>query len=518
MGNVSGETRLWLGYTRHASRAGEPSRRLSSGRILLAQHLLGNPGAAWAVGNRSVPMDCRRSGSPGPACGKHVTPRSVSRSRLPVDLGSVRSRLSHKREFRGDELSIRERTTVHVRRDVGGAEPPAAGSSHSCSIGLLMASGLLTEQEPREGENSATSFEPHALFTPSAYLALRYGLGVFVSLGNMLVMTRLIGPHPYGLFVTAIGIVAFLSNLARAGVDIYLVRLEPAPDQRIYDIAITLVLFISAALSLLGAISVPLLIRWFHGSEFVKPYLTLLLSIPVTSITGVVMAKLERELNFRSVARIELGGQTAGLVISAILAGAGCGVWAPVAGQSAWQVYVFIATSAATRMVPRIAFDLKETRKMLSFGIGFTSSMRVWQLRTLVNPLLVGRFAGADGVAFVALAVRIAEALGTLRLAAGRMAIAALSRLQNRREQFRLAVERASLLQVVTQGPLLYAFSLAGPLIVRHVIGMRWMPILLLYPFVAAGVLVNSVYNLQASALFVIGKQWTVMRYCTRHG
>ena len=101
-----------------------------------------------------------------------------------------------------------------------------------------MASGLLTEQEPREGENSATSFEPHALFTPSAirggaYLALRYGLGVLVSLGNMLVMTRWIGPHPYGLFVTAIGIVAFLSNLARAGIDTYLVRLESVPDQRI---------------------------------------------------------------------------------------------------------------------------------------------------------------------------------------------------------------------------------------------------------------------------------------------
>jgi O-antigen/teichoic acid export membrane protein len=385
-----------------------------------------------------------------------------------------------------------------------------------------MASGLLIEQEDRAGDNSSASFEADDLFTPDAirggaYLAARYGLGVFVSLGNMLVMTRWIGPHAYGLFVTAIGIVAFLSNLARAGVDIYLVRLEPAPDRRICDIAITLVLFMSAALSLLGAVSVPLLIRWFHGSEFVKPYFVLLLTIPVTSMTGIAMAKLERELNFRSVARIELGGQTAGLVISAILAGSAFGVWAPVAGQFAWQVYVLIATSAATRMVPRITFDLKEARAMLSFGIGFTSSMRVWQLRTLVNPLLVGRFAGADGVAFVALAVRIAEALGTLRLAAGRMAIAALARLQDKREQFRIAVERASLLQVMTQGPLLFAFSLAGPLIVRHVIGVRWMPILLLYPFVAAGVLVNSVYNLQASALFVMGRHWTVMRSYTLH-
>jgi hypothetical protein len=99
-----------------------------------------------------------------------------------------------------------------------------------------MASGLVIEQVCRAGDNSSASFEADDLFTPDAirggaYLAARYGLGVFVSLGNMLVMTRWIGPHAYGLFVTAIGIVAFLSNLARAGVDIYLVRLEPAPDR-----------------------------------------------------------------------------------------------------------------------------------------------------------------------------------------------------------------------------------------------------------------------------------------------
>src|SRR5438552_15236703 len=121
-------------------------------------------------------------------------------------------------------------------------------------------------------------------------------------------MTRCISPNAYCFFVTAIVIVAYLSYLARAGVNTYLVRLESVPDQRIYDIAITLVLFISATLSLLGAISVPLLIRWFHGSEFVTPYLVLLLSIPVTIVTGIAMAKLERELNVRSIARIELGG------------------------------------------------------------------------------------------------------------------------------------------------------------------------------------------------------------------
>ncbi len=350
-----------------------------------------------------------------------------------------------------------------------------------------------------------------------AYLAARYGLGVIVSLGTMLIMTWWIGPHAYGLFVTAIGLVAFLSSLARAGADTYLVRREATPDVHLYEVAGTLILLVSMGLALTGAALVPMLVRWYGSREFVAPYLLLLLSIPVSGLAGVPMAKLERKLNFRSVAGIELGGQSLGLVVATTLAWLKLGVWAPVAGQIAWQTFVLIAACVSASMVPRLRCDIGETREMLWFGIGLTASLRAWQLRTLVNPLLVGRFAGAEGVAFVALALRIAEALGTFRLAAGRMAIAALARLQNKREEFRTALERALYLQVITLGPLLCVFSLLGPFIVRHVIGTRWTPSLVVYPFVAAGVLVNSIYNLQASALFVRGQQWTVMRSYLAH-
>jgi len=349
------------------------------------------------------------------------------------------------------------------------------------------------------------------------YLAGRYGLGVLVSLGNMLVMTWWIGPHAYGLFVTAIGIVAFLSAVARSGVDTYLVRSETPPDGRMYGTAATLILSISIVLGAIAAAATPLLIRWYGSREFVAPFLVLLLTVPVTGLTGVPMAKLERALDFRSIAAIELAGQAGGLLVAALLAWSRAGVWAPVIGQVTWQTFTLVAACRSASMVLRLRFDPSRAREMLSFGIGLTASLRTWQLRTLVNPLLVGRFAGVEGVAFVALAVRIAEALGTIRLAAGRMAIAALARLQSRPEQFRKALERALYLQVITLGPLLCGFALLGPFVLPHVAGARWMPSLVIYPFIAAGVLVNSVYNLQASALFVVGKQWTVMHSYTAH-
>lgn len=369
---------------------------------------------------------------------------------------------------------------------------------------------------------TASSCDPGSGFSQDTlrggvFLAARYGLGVLVSLANMLVMTWWIGPHAYGLFVTAVGIVAFLATLARCGVDTYLVRSDVPPGDQDYGTAATLILAASVVLTMAGAAVTPLLIRWYGNREFVLPYLALLLTIPVTGLTGIPMARLERALDFRRVAAIELASQFAGLVAAALLAWSRVGVWAPVLGQVTWQVVTFFAVLSAAPGLKRLRFERAAAREMLSYGMSLTASLRTWQLRTLVNPLLVGRFAGAEGVAFVALAIRIAEALGTFRLAAGRMAIAGFARLQGRREEFRKALEQALYLQVVTLGPLLCTFALCGPFMVRHLMGERWMPSLALYPFVAAGVLVNSVYNLQASALFVIGKPRLVTEAYTAH-
>lgn len=350
-----------------------------------------------------------------------------------------------------------------------------------------------------------------------AFLAARYGLGVLVSLGNMLVLTWWIGPHAYGIFVTAIGLVSFLASVSRAGVDTYLVRLEPQPDARIYGVATTVVFVASIALTAIGCASIPLLVRWYGSREFVTPYFILLLSIPPVALTGIPTATLERKLDFRKLASLELGGQALGLVLSVALAWNHRGVWAPVAGQIAWQCFLFITTCWYAKYVPRFRFDKQQAQAMLRYGVGLTASLRTWQLRTLVNPLLVGKFAGAEAVAFVAFAIRTAEALGSVRMAAGRLAIAALARVQNSHEQFRASLEQALFLQIITLGPLLCAFALLGPWGVRHVAGVRWLPSLVVYPFIAAGVLVNSLYNLQASALFVVGKQWLVLRSYTAH-
>ena len=347
------------------------------------------------------------------------------------------------------------------------------------------------------------------------YVGLRYGFGILIGLANMFALTWWIGPHDYGVFVAAIGLSAFLGSLTRAGADTYLVRRETPPDGSLYNVATSLIVCVSLGLVLLGMAAVPALVRWYDSREFALPYLTTLATVPLTGIAGPAIAKLERELNFRSAAGIELAGQFLALVVSAFLAWRRMGVWAPVAGAIASQTWVAIAAWRAAQIAPRFVWNAREVREMLSFGLGYTLSLRVWQLRSLVNPLLVGRLLGADAVAFVALAIRIAESLGFIRSAAGRLAVVGLSRLRTEPERFRAAVQKGLELQVLTLGPLLCAFAMAAPFVVDTFFGARWKPAVQVFPWVALAVLLNSVFNLQASALYVLGKQWSVLwTYC----
>ena len=349
------------------------------------------------------------------------------------------------------------------------------------------------------------------------YLSLRYGLALLISVANMLVLTWWLGPHVYGVFVTAVTITTFLSSLSRFGIDTYLVRCESAPKDNDYNVAFTVVLGISVALALVGAAVVPALTYWYSNTELVLPYLVLLLSIPLIGAAGPPLARLERELSFRTVAGIELAGQFTFCLTTVVLCACGLRLWAPLIGFLSWQGIALAGAFASTGFRPHFRFEATVARAMLRFGFGYSASIRTWQLRTLVNPLLVGRFAGTEAVAFVALAIRIAEALGFVRTAAGRLGIAALARLQQDSARFRSALTRAQELQVITLGPLLGVAVICSPWIVPQILGARWLPAIVVLPFVGAGVLINSIFNLQASALFALGKEWAVTRSYTLH-
>ncbi|GAB6876180.1 oligosaccharide flippase family protein [Thermaerobacter litoralis] len=342
------------------------------------------------------------------------------------------------------------------------------------------------------------------------YLAVRQGLGMALSLMTVLLVTRTIGPGPYGTYAAAVGVATFAYNLGQLGIGVYLIRRAEQPEIGDYHQAFTLLLCTSLFAALLAMPLAPLLARWTSIVDLAPVARVVFLALPLQLLALVPLAQLERDLAYRTVATVELLGQAGFIVVAVPLALLGVGVWAPVAGWWAQHGLIFALLYRFAGYRPRLLLDSVRVRAILGYSLSYSASIWIWQLRPLVNPLVVGRFAGAEAVGLVALAMRLVEMLSFVKSVTWRLSIAGLARLQADRARLLLALEEGMRLQVLAMGPVLFAFALVGPPILDRVFGPRWNGVMEVYPFVALGVLVNALFALHSSALYVYKENWAV--------
>jgi PST family polysaccharide transporter len=150
---------------------------------------------------------------------------------------------------------------------------------------------------------------------------------------------------------------------------------------------------------------------------------------------------------------------------------------------------------------------------MLSYGLGYSVSLWVTQLRTFANPIIVGRFLGAAGVGYVALAIRILDSLGFVKVATTRISIAALARLLGERDRLARALTEGMALQVLAVGPLIVGFGVVAPLVIPLVFGPEWLPTLVVYPLMGLSYIAASMFMLHSSALVTLHRNYDVAAF-----
>jgi O-antigen/teichoic acid export membrane protein len=349
------------------------------------------------------------------------------------------------------------------------------------------------------------------------YLFVRLGLGMAISTIGIILLTRTIGPGAYGLYAAVLGIYMYLTDLSTWGVEVYLIRREEEPQPQDYHQAFSLLLLLGSAVAGLAILALPLLEQWVRLEGFGSVAVAMFGALPVVLLGRVPLARLERALAYRRVALIELAAQMAFYLVALILAYRGLGVWAPIGGWWAAELLRLGLLYGAAAYRPRLHWESARVRAMVKYGLGYSASIWVWQLRVLVNPLVVGRYAGAEAVGYVALAIRIVEQLGFVKFVTWRLSIPALARMQEDLRRMVRAITEGITLQTMAAGVPLVAFSLAAPWIIPVVFGSRWLSVVQVYPFIALGYLANTMFSLHSSALYVLKENWRVTSFHLAH-
>src|SRR4029077_2701166 len=104
--------------------------------------------------------------------------------------------------------------------------------------------------------------------------------------------------------------------------------------------------------------------------------MVLSLGLPIVHAVKVPMARLERALDYRRVARIELIGNVAYYLVALPCAYKGAGVGAPLAG---WWAQQFVQLVQVYQMGyrPRLVWHPIVIKRMLSFGTGYCGALLI---------------------------------------------------------------------------------------------------------------------------------------------
>jgi PST family polysaccharide transporter len=332
-------------------------------------------------------------------------------------------------------------------------------------------------------------------------LAVRQAAGIALGFVNLLVLTRLIGPAEYGLYAGSLGIFAFAMAVTQLGLNTYLIRRADDPPEAEYHQAFSLYLAIGAAVVAVGLAAAAATERWTGIAGFGAVLAVMLAAMPVALVTLVPQARLERRLDYRRVARIDVLVQAVTIAVAAPLAALGGGAWAAVTGWLVGQALAAVLYFAAARYRPRLLFRAAVARPMLGYGMGYSGAGLFAQLRLLVNPLLVGRFAGAEAVGIVALTTRLVQILGFMQPAGWRLSLAVFGQLQHDAAATLRRMKQAMVAQVILVGVPLLAFAVLGPTIVPLVFGGAWLGVPQIFPFLALGFLAGTVFGPPAAVL-----------------
>lgn len=344
------------------------------------------------------------------------------------------------------------------------------------------------------------------------YLVLRRASAILLNLLNIFVLTKVLGLGGYGLYAAAIVIYGYASNLSQLGVSVYLIRQETvSPDD--FHQTFTLCALLSVIGAAGGIVALPLIANLTNIEGLAPVLFSMILALPLTLAAATPAAILERGLNYKQLTVTDLFGQIVFSVVGLSLVWLSGSIWGVIIGWWLQQITVTFLLFKRASYRPRLRWNLTKIKRMLAYGFSFSLSLWIWQAKDLVNPLLVGHYAGAEGVGIVALTIRLAQALSFIKDATWRLSIAAFAHIQNDSVKLLAAVKEGMFLQILALGPILVFFNWIGVLILPRFFSQDAAQILNLFPFIALGFLVNGAFNMHSAALYVRSQNRAVANF-----
>ena len=327
-----------------------------------------------------------------------------------------------------------------------------------------------------------------------------------------LVVIRLLAPADYGLLAMATVFVAFLAMFSELGLGAAIVQ-KADVDEELLKRAFGLILIIHFSLAALLAVAAPL-IAAFYAEPRVTPILRVLsLQFLLAAFAVIPDAQLQRRMEFRNRSILDFCGAVVASGTTLLMAMAGSGVWALVAGSLVSQAFKTIGINCLSPFLRWPDFSLRGMRSLLQFGGNFTAVQVFWMFLSQVDVLICAKWLGNEVLGFYSVAMQLAS-LPSQRISGlvNQVAFPTFARMQGELHKVGGSVLSGARVLSFFSFPVLWGMSSVAPEIVVVILGEKWA--LATVPLQALTLIMplRIVGNFVATAAQGIGRSDIVLR------
>ena len=214
----------------------------------------------------------------------------------------------------------------------------------------------------------------------------RYGTTFIVTI----ILSRLLEPSDFGLIAMVMVIVILALVFTDVGLGAALVqrrRLLPVHYSSVFFFNI----FIGGSLTLLTYLSVDWISGFYNNKELIPILKVTALLFVINSFSSVQMSKLSRELNYKALAKSDIGAAVLSGLTGIGLAFYGAGVWSLVAQVVSRGVYYNIFIWSVSKWVPSLLFSFKALRQLWGFGFRMFLSTLLEIIYRRLDIIIIGK-------------------------------------------------------------------------------------------------------------------------------
>lgn len=340
-----------------------------------------------------------------------------------------------------------------------------------------------------------------SLFFQSGYSAI---LGLIANL----VLTVLLSPAAFGMYITVLSIIALLNYFSDIGLAASLIQKKNISDDDIKT-TFTVQQILIVTLITIGFFSTSFIKKFYNlPTEGIYLFWGLLVAFFISSLKTIPSVFLERKIQFQKIVQVQVLENTVFYLLAIVLAVMNFGIMSFTYAVVARAIVGLLAMYSISPWTPAFKVSVKSLKNLLSFGLPFQASSFLALFKDDLITLFLGKVIGFEGLGYIGWAKKWAESpIRIIMDNISRVLFPVFSRIQGDKEKISRLLEKLLNYQTTLLAPTLIGLMLLMEPLVNIIPRYnKWLPALpFFYIFCASSFL--SSYSTPFMNLFnALGK------------